>query len=264
MMNEFQAFKQEASEILNLDLGGYKEKRIERRTKSLMKRYEISDFEECSTRLKEDIKFREAYLNHFTINTSEFFRNPKNYEYLEDKILPQLLEENRKINIWSAPCSNGAEPYTIAILLEEMGVRSSNYYILGSDLDPEILSAAKKGVYSPSAVKNVPDKIFDKYFEEIDGQFKRYQLSSKILNKVNFEQKDLINGKFKKDDWDLIISRNFFIYLTKEYKNLMIEKFTNVLKDNRYFFIGSTEFIFGSEKFNLKKENLSFYKKYSN
>ena len=264
MMNEFQAFKQEASEILNLDLGGYKEKRIERRTKSLMKRYEISDFEECSTRLKEDIKFREAYLNHFTINTSEFFRNPKNYEYLEDKILPQLLEENRKINIWSAPCSNGAEPYTIAILLEEMGVRSSNYYILGSDLDPEILSAAKKGVYSPSAVKNVPDKIFNKYFEEIDGQFKRYQLSSKILNKVNFEQKDLINGKFKKDDWDLIISRNFFIYLTKEYKNLMIEKFTNVLKDNRYFFIGSTEFIFGSEKFNLKKENLSFYKKYPN
>ncbi|HKL12606.1 MAG TPA: protein-glutamate O-methyltransferase CheR [Halanaerobiales bacterium] len=260
-MSEFQAFKKQASEILNLDLSGYKEKRIERRTKSLMKRYDIDNFKECSTRLEKDLQFREAYLNHFTINTSEFFRNPKNYDYLEEKILPELLENNSKINIWSAPCSNGAEPYTIAIILNEMGVRSSQFHILGSDLDPEILSAAKKGLYTLSNVKNVPDKIFDKYFKSLDGQFKRFQLSSEIKNMVKFEKKDLINGKFRKDDWDLIVSRNFFIYLTKEYKNLMIDKFTDVLKENRYFFIGSTEFIFGSEKFDLKKENLSFYKK---
>ncbi len=260
-MNEFQNFKQKASEILNLDLDGYKEKRIERRTKSLMKRYDINNFKECANRLKKDISFREAYLNHFTINTSEFFRNPKNYDYLRKEIIPKLLEKSRKINIWSAPCSNGSEPYTIAIILEEMGINYRNYNILGSDLDPEILSTAKKGIYSESSIKNVPKDIFNKYFEEINGQFKRYKLSSKIKSKVKFEKKDLINGKFEKNDWDLIISRNFFIYLTKEYKRLMVKKFTDVLKNERYFFIGSTEFIFGSEEFNLKKENLSFYKK---
>lgn len=260
-MNEFQNFKQKASEILNLDLDGYKEKRIERRTKSLMKRYDINNFKDCANRLKKDISFREAYLNHFTINTSEFFRNPKNYVYLKEEIIPKLLEKSRKINIWSAPCSNGSEPYTIAIILEEMGINSRNYNILGSDLDPEILSTAKKGIYSESSIKNVPKDIFNKYFKEKDGQFKRYELSPKIKRKVKFEQKDLINGEFKKDDWDLIISRNFFIYLTKEYKRIMVKKFTDVLKEERYFFIGSTEFIFGSEEFNLEKENLSFYKK---
>ena len=152
--------------------------------------------------------------------------------------------------------------------MEELGigknmVSSLRYWLQAVGLTQEEYNSRGQKIQVMTELAN--DLLdFDKYFEEIDGQFKRYQLSSKILDKVKFEQKDLINGKFKKDDWDLIISRNFFIYLTKEYKNLMIEKFTNVLKDNRYFFIGSTEFIFGSEKFNLKKENLSFYKKYSN
>ena len=262
-MNEFQAFKQQASEILNLDLAGYKEKRIERRTKSLMKRYDIEDFKSCANKLQEDIKFREAYLNHFTINTSEFFRNPKTYVYLKEVILPKLLKGNKKVKIWSAPCSNGAEPYTIAIILAEMGISETRFKIIGSDLDPEILTTAKNGIYSTSAIKNVPKDILNKYFLKKDSNFKRYQLSSNIINKVTFEQKDLINGEFKEKGWDLIISRNFFIYLTKEYKEFMVEKFINVLKENRYFFIGSTEFIFGSEKFNLQKEKLSFYKKIS-
>lgn len=262
-MTEFEVFKEKAADILNLDLSGYKEKRIERRTKSLMKRHDVKDFKECANRLESDLDFRDAYLNHFTINTSEFFRNPKNYVYLQKEILPKLLEENKKINIWSAPCSNGSEPYTIAIILNEMNISPSRYSILASDLDPEILETAKKGIYGDSSIKNVPKNIFNKYFEKTDAQFEKYKLSSEIKNKVKFEKKDLINANFRNKDWHLIISRNFFIYLTKEYKNLMVEKFSNVLNENGYFFIGSTEFIFGSEKFNLEKEHLSFYKKTS-
>ncbi|MGM0438622.1 MAG: CheR family methyltransferase, partial [Bacillota bacterium] len=179
------------------------------------------------------------------------------------EVLPKLLEENKRINIWSAPCSNGSEPYTIAIILNEMGISTNRYNILASDLDPEILATAKKGIYGDSSIKNVPKDIFNKYFEITNGQFEKYKLSSEIKDQVKFEKRDLINAEFRNKNWHLIISRNFFIYLTKEYKNLMVDKFSRVLNEDGYFFIGSTEFIFRSDKFNLEKEHLSFYKKTS-
>jgi chemotaxis protein methyltransferase CheR len=255
---DFKEFRTHAMKILKVDLEGYKEKRVERRTKSLMKRFEVKDFDACIDKLKNDLNFRKEYLNHFTINTSEFFRNPKNYVHLKNEVLPALLAQHQKIKIWSAPCSNGSEPYTIAIILEEMGIDPSRYTIIGSDLDPEILNEAKKGIYRPISLKNIPDDIFKKYFTEYDSKFEEYKLDRKIVRRVKFEKRDLINSRFN-DEYHLILSRNFFIYLTKAYKDMMVEKFVDCLVDEGYFFIGSTEFIFSSNQFNLKKDHLAFY-----
>ncbi len=119
-----------------------------------MRRHNIDDYEDCIKILKTDDSFKDAYLNHFTINTSEFFRNPKSFKYLENKVLPELIKKNNdKIKIWSAPCSNGSEPYTIAIILNELGLNNSEYEILASDLDKEILKKAKKACYNSSSLK---------------------------------------------------------------------------------------------------------------
>ncbi len=257
---DFDEFKDRAAEILNIKLDGYKIKRVKRRTDSLMRRRNIESYNQCLALIKNDIKFRRDYINHFTINTSEFYRNPGNYKYLQEKILPILLAENNKIKIWSAPCSNGSEPYTVAIILNELGVNKSQYEILGSDLDPDIISAAKRGIYNKNAVKDVPPVVRKKYFDIIDEKEKEYRLAEKIKKMVTFEEKDLIYGEYKKD-WDLIISRNFFIYLTKELKEKIIKKFVSVLKKDGYLFLGNTEFIFGPDKYGLKKDNFSFYKK---
>ena len=260
MSLSFDQFKDEAKKILNINLDGYKIKRVKRRTDSLMRRKNIKNYSQCLSKLKNDPKFKARYIGHFTINTSEFYRNPKNFTYLQKEILPELLEQKQNIKIWSAPCSNGSEPYTIAIILSELGIKSSRYKILGSDLDPEILKTARKGIYTQNSLKKVPDKILNKYFSPSNDNNNAYKLTNDIKNKVEFEKKDLINEKYKKN-WDLILCRNFFIYLTKELKEKLTFKFYKNLNNNGYFFLGNTEFIFSPEKYGFEKTNLSFYKK---
>lgn len=256
----FEEFVDQASIILDLNLWGYKIKRVQRRTESVMRRYGIRTYEECLELLKNDADFRLSYLDHFTINTSEFFRNPKNFDYLRDNIIDNLFRENEKVKIWSAPCSNGSEPYSIAILLTEKGYKESDYQILASDIDVNILESARKGVYNNTAVQNIPYELLNKYFEISDDNYKRYRLKEEIKRKVTFEQKDLITEPFEKD-WNLIICRNFFIYLTTDIKESLTHKFSESLVPGGYLFLGNIEFIFHPEKYNLEKVYSSFYRK---
>lgn len=260
MTISFDQFVDEAMEILNINLRGYKIKRVQRRTDSLMRRYNVEDYGQCLELLKKDQDFRNAYLDHFTINTSEFYRNPQSFQYLEEKIIPVLFSQNKVVNIWSAPCSNGAEPYTLAIMLTELGYTKSQYRILASDIDAGILEDAGKAIYNENAVTNVPPALLGKYFEEIEGLSTKYKLSSEIIKKVTFEEKDLINDPYEKG-WDLILSRNFFIYLTTEIKEMLTYKFVEALRPGGFLFLGNTEFIFSPEKFGLQKLYSSFYKK---
>jgi chemotaxis protein methyltransferase CheR len=256
----FNEFKDKAAIILNINFDSYKLKRVQRRADSLMSRYNIVNYDECLELLEKDEKFRAAYLNHFTINTSEFFRNPKNFQYLQDKILPEILRKNNKIKIWSAPCSNGSEPYTLAIILEEMKINPDRYTILASDLDPDILETAKTGIYDLNSLKNVSPQILSKYFKKLSENKNKYQLKSEIIKRINFERKDLIHDSYHRN-CDLILCRNFFIYLTKEEKDNLTRKFVEVLREGAYLFLGNTEFIFTPEKFNLRKIYSSFYTK---
>jgi len=190
----FDQFKDKAAKILNIKLDGYKIKRVKRRTDSLMRRRDVDDYRECLALIKNDLNFRRAYINHFTINTSEFYRNPKNYQHLQDKILPELLAKNNKLKIWSAPCSNGSEPYTVAIILTEMGISSSRYEILASDLDPDIISDARRGLYKENAVKDVPDSILKKYFTINDNSDKLFP-EPDSLNEISSDYNGLTTTK---------------------------------------------------------------------
>ena len=256
----FDEFLDQAIEILNLNLCGYKIKRVQRRTDSLMKRHNIKDYDQCIKLLKSDSKFKETYLNHFTINTSEFFRNPGNFTYLKENIIPILFKNKNKINIWSAPCSNGSEPYTVAIILAELNYTAKQYRILGSDIDTGILARASRGIYGYNSLENVPENLLYKYFINVDQVNRKYQLTREIIDQVSLEKKDLINEPFN-NNWDLILSRNFFIYLTGEIKEMLCHKFAAALKPGGYFFLGNTEFIFNPEQYNLKKVYSSFYQK---
>jgi chemotaxis protein methyltransferase CheR len=255
----FEEFKEKAARILNLELDGYKINRVQRRTDSLMHRYNISDYEQCLRFLREDGGFREAYLQHFTINTSEFFRNPDYLYYLRDNILPGLFIKGNRVKIWSAPCSDGSEPYTIAIFLKELAI-TSNYYILASDLDREVLKKAVQGIYNLNSLRNVPVEILNRYFRKLPGESRKYMLNEEIIEQVRFEKRDLIRDLYP-EDWDLILCRNFFIYLTRELKDELIYKFVKVLKLGGYLFLGNTEFIFNPQDYGLQKVYSSLYRK---
>ncbi len=258
----FEEFKDKAISVLNLNLDGYKIKRIKRRTKSLMRRQNIDEYASFLKLLKSNQKFRSQYINHLTINTSEFFRNPKIFTYFEEKVLPELFARKEQINIWSAPCSDGSEPYSIALILKKMKIAPAKFKILGSDINSEILRTAEKATYKETHIKNVPAELLENYFceqKQKNGN-KLYKLKNNIKRLVDFEKKDLINDNFQKQ-WDIIFSRNFFIYLTKKMKIKIMSKFIDSLNREGYLLLGNTEFIFNSHKYGLQKEKLSFYKK---
>ena len=110
MTISFDQFVDEAMEILNINLRGYKIKRVQRRTDSLMRRYNIEDYGQCLELLKKDQDFRNAYLDHFTINTSEFYRNPQSFQYLEEKIIPVLFSKTRWLISGVPPVPTGQSP----------------------------------------------------------------------------------------------------------------------------------------------------------
>lgn len=254
----FDEFKVQASRILGLDLESYKEKRVERRVESLMRRRNINDFTTCLQRLKTDTQFKADFLNHFTINTSEFFRNPQNFLTLEKEILPELFAKYQTVKIWSAPCSNGCEPYSLAMIIKELGKKPLQYELRGLDIDPNILTAAKTGIYNVNSLKNVSPERLRRYFQRIDSE--KYSLDEKIKQMVIFQEFDLLKDIYTKN-LDLILCRNLFIYLTQDVKDALTHRFVKSLKPNGILFLGNTEFIFEPEKFGLKKIVSSFYRK---
>lgn len=153
MTLNFTEFRKRASRNINIDLSSYKTKRVKRRINSLMDKNDIKDYNECLDLLKTDKDFKKEFLDHFTINTSEFFRNPKNFNYLKEEVFPELFEHNNKVKIWSAACSDGSEPYTLAIILNELGINPRRFEILATDIDHQILKTAKKGIYNENSVK---------------------------------------------------------------------------------------------------------------
>ncbi|MBM7622850.1 CheR family methyltransferase [Sporohalobacter salinus] len=257
MTLNFTEFRKKASRNINIDLSSYKAKRVKRRINSLMDKNDIEDYNQCLNLLKTNKNFKKEFLDHFTINTSEFFRNPQNFNYLKEEVFPELFDHNNKIKIWSAACSNGSEPYTLAIMLNELGINSRRFEILATDIDREILKKAKQGIYNENSVKKIEENILNKYFTEQDD---KYVLSSSIKNRVKFKHHNLLTDSYR-SNWNLILCRNVFIYFTKEVKEQITQKLSNALAKDGFLFLGNTEYLLKPSKYDLTKEHTSFYRR---
>ncbi len=254
---KFHKFQDKASKKININLSSYKENRVHRRINNLMKKNNIANYESCLTKLDQDRNFQREFLEHMTINTSEFFRNPKNYEYLQNNILPELFAKKNKIKIWSAAASSGCEAYTVAIILNELGIPTNRYEIKATDIDHSILEKAKIAQYKENQLSKVPKSILNKYFTKKD---RYYQLDSKIMNQVKFDRLDLLKDRYN-HNLDLILCRNIFIYFTKEIKDRLTIKLSDSLVQSGILFLGNTEYLLKPEEFNLAKVYNSFYRK---
>ncbi|WP_408955359.1 CheR family methyltransferase [Natroniella sp. ANB-PHB2] len=253
----FQEFITKVSNKINIDLTSYKEKRVKRRSNNLMSKHGINDYQICLEKLNNSREFQREFLEYMTINTSEFFRNPDNFKYLKENIMPQLLKKKSKVKIWSAAASNGCEAYTLAIILNELQVNPNRYQIKATDIDPSILEEAREAKYKKNSIKKVAPQLVNKYFTKKKDH---YQLDSKIMNQVEFDKLNLLTDKYD-FNLDLILCRNVFIYFTKEIKEELTTKLSNSLTKDGILFLGNTEYLLQPEKFGLEKVYTSFYKK---
>ncbi|MFH1768050.1 MAG: protein-glutamate O-methyltransferase CheR, partial [Candidatus Omnitrophota bacterium] len=182
-----------------------------------------------------------------TINVSEFFRDPGVWDALKKffrKLVFDFSMQERKFKVWHAGCAHGEEPYSLAIMLREAGI-SDRFDLRASDVDSEAIRLAKEGRYHSNSLKNVPEDLRRRYFEQLDHS--NYFLKDVVRSMVLFERQDLINDKYPQDI-DIIFCRNVFIYFNKALKENVLSKFYNCLNPDGYFILGMAEIILAEAK----------------
>lgn len=252
---DFAKFENFVLKEFKIDLTAYKSNQLHRRIQTIMTRSGAKSLDEYMVMIKNDKEVRYKFLDYVTINVTEFYRNPQIFDEFKG-FIKRELSENKPLKIWSAACSLGCEPYSVAMMLKEMNSRVK-HNIIATDLDENILARAKQGEYTSADVKNIPKDQLNKYFKNVDD---KYVLEKEIRDLVKFKKHDLILEKYD-SGFDVIICRNVVIYFTNEVKEGIYEKFSKALKPGGLLFIGATESIYGYKEFGFEKLSTFIYKK---
>ncbi len=222
---------------------------LERRLSRRLEQRQVRSFEEYYHFLRYDRKREEelsVLIDNLTTNETYFFRESPQLRAFSEEILPELrrsLAERRTLRIWSAGCSTGEEPYTIAILLLESGDwwRDWQVEILGSDINQRVLHTARKGVYKKGSHRVTTPDMLNKYFvEEEKGN---YRIIDRVRELVSFSSLNLLDP-YKTgliSNMDVIFCRNVIIYFDKEAKKKVIASFYDKLREGGYLLLGHSE-----------------------
>lgn len=256
MSESFEIFNKWAVKNLSMDLEAYKEKQLQRRILNMMSNHPVEDLASYMKLMERNKEVRDELKKYLTINVTEFFRNPELFAALNQQVQKNLSPQFGSLKCWSAACSNGSEPYSLAMMFEEKNV-SLKQKILATDIDQDILKRAKEGFYFNSELKNVSKHQLTTFF---DNEENGYRVNDHIKNKVRFKAHDLLLDKFD-SDFHLIICRNVTIYFKPDARDKLYQKFYDSLVPGGIFFTGATETINQPEKFGFKKIDSFIYQK---
>lgn len=186
-----------------------------------------------------------------TTNKTDFFREPSHFEYLANYALPELIriKSRKKIYIWSAGCSTGEEPYTLAIVLNEFAEKNPGFYfsILATDLSTKVLKHAIKGIYEMEKVDPIPLTLKKKYLlKHRDKEQKIVKIAPELRNQIEFRRLNFMDNNFGlQEPMDVIFCRNVIIYFDRDTQEKLLNKFHNSLSVGGYLFIGHSETLTG-------------------
>ncbi|MED4123858.1 CheR family methyltransferase [Halalkalibacterium halodurans] len=256
MADDYNWFIEQVKERTGIDLNLYKETQMKRRLIALREKRNYQDFRSYFTAMTSDDTLQNEFLERMTINVSEFFRNRKRWDVLDETIIPQLLKEKKRLKVWSAACSTGEEPYTLAMILQKH-LPLKDVSILATDIDRAILQQAKVGYYTERSLKEIPVELKERFFTKDRAG---YYVSNELKQAVTFKQHNLLADRFERD-CDLIVCRNVLIYFTEEAKRELYHKFSEALRPGGVLFVGSTEQIFEASKYGLETNETFFYRK---
>lgn len=253
---DYEGFKLEIYKLTDINLSLYKEKQMKRRIDSLIRKNGYELYKDYVQALKREKTIYNEFINYLTINVSEFYRNPEQWEVLKDQMLPMLSNRFPDLKVWSTACSTGDEPYTLVMVLNQH-IPLGNIKILATDIDEEALQKAKAGNYSEKSLEKLPGAYINKYFTKDESI---YTIKDEVKRCVEFSKINLLKDPYP-SQCDLIVCRNVLIYFTEEAKSEMYAKFNKAMKNNSILFIGSTEQIIMSGRYKLNPIKTFFYTK---
>jgi chemotaxis protein methyltransferase CheR len=230
---------------------------LESRLLPVARKWKLATFDDLVRiiRSKMDEAVIRDVVEAMTTNESFFFRDTKPFDQFKALVLPALLKSraaSRTIRIWSAACSSGQEPYSLAMILSESAAQLNGWKIeiVGTDLSTEILNRAKEGMYSQFEVqRGLPITMLVKYFSQIGD---RWQINAKIRGMVQYKEFNLLTDPMALGRFDVVFCRNVLIYFDQPTKTRVLNSVSKLMPEDGFLFLGGAETVLGiTDKFQM-------------
>ena len=251
--NDFKYLTQLIHETTGISLKSDKQELVYGRLSRRLRELGLTSFNQYCDLLKNDDKDEAVhFINAITTNVTHFFRENHHFEFLKDTLIPELIREKSsayqpKLRIWSAGCSSGNEPYSIAMVLKECISNASRWdvKILATDLDSNILNVAKLGIYPYSSMKTVTEDRRKRWFKSGSGiNDGTVKVSRDLKDLISYKKLNLMDTWPMEGKFDFIFCRNVAIYFDTQTREKIIDRFADQLTDNGYLFVGHSETLF--------------------
>ncbi len=238
--------------ICGINLHEGKKQLVKARLNKRLRATNLPTYEAYLDHVRSDVNGDEltVMLDSLSTNLTQFFREPKHFEHLRGTVLPEVVRrrsQERQIRIWSAGCSSGEEPYSIAIVLREhLGKSDWNAAVLATDLSTRMLHRAKQGVYESMRLRDVPAGLLSKHFQLIEARpARRYQVAPEVRQMVHFARLNLMERWPMHGPFDAIFCRNVMIYFDKPTQERLVQRFWEILAPGGTLFLGHSESLAG-------------------
>lgn len=247
--------------LCGIDLLQYKRGQMERRIRSFITTRGAADLPSYARMLQADAAELDRFLDRVTINVSQLWRNPEQWDMLEGRILPDLARtaptQPGRIRAWSAGCSYGAEAYTLAACARRVVPRAQTT-VLGTDIDARMVQRAKAGVFTAEDARDAPTATLATHFAMIDGA---WHASAELKRMVRFETGDLLRLQPAPDSYDLILCRNTVIYFNEDVRDALHGRLACSLRPGGRLVVGATERVSDAAGHGLEPESPFVYRK---
>ena len=253
---EFQLFRSLIFEKSGITLNEGKKELVRTRLGSKLRKGGFGSFRDYYNHVLDDRTGEElvTLLDAISTNLTSFFREINHFHYLRKNIIPEIMERKKndsakEIRAWSAGCSSGEEPYSLAFTLADMLQNDRNWGVklLATDISTKVLARAARGVYSEEQVKTVPKEMASKFFDRaVEDGDRLYKVRPEIKSLIQFKRFNLMTPTFPfKRGFDFIFCRNVMIYFDKPTQQTLINKYYGALSEGGYLMIGHSESLTG-------------------
>jgi chemotaxis protein methyltransferase CheR len=241
-----------------IDLSQYKRGQMERRIRTFAGTRGQTDLPTYLGVLKRDATELESFLDRVTINVSQLWRHPEQWDVLEQSVLPELSKTGR-IRAWSAGCSYGAEAFTLAAVALSTVPKATRVTITGVDIDERMIEKARTGIFSRGDARATPPGVMAKWFTQLpDG---RYEARPELKALTRFEVGDLLRVRPRPAAYDLVMCRNTVIYFNDEVRDALHARLVEALRPGGYLIIGATERVSAPQAIGLTPTHPFTYRK---
>jgi chemotaxis protein methyltransferase CheR len=256
---EFLDLTRKISREAGLSLDAYKDKCLRRRIAVRMRASGVHSFLEYQALLDRDPEEYERLKDAITINVTRFYRNPETWDLVRATLVPEICSVDRgEVRAWSAGCSSGEEPYTLAVLMAEhldLQGRADQLKLVtvdATDIDRQCLQRARAGRYGREVLADVPAHLVQRYFEDTGNE---YQVAERVRSRVFVRDSDLCSDPPPGRNYQLILCRNVVIYFGRDTQERVFMQFAEALAPGGFLVLGKVESLFGPARDRLTLVN---------